>query len=157
MTPATFKKYKELAQDLEQTTLLPSRKVNHSLHHLKNAYHKTIMGKLSSVAKDKAYQFNVELEYIEPEINMFKDRNGVWHEVDHNDGGYWYVTVTRRLVVQFKTVYNGDPWNDTKQVKIDHHFKFNNVVELLSGTEETVEFLEGFSLQNDQKIILQES
>ena len=157
MTPATFKKYKELAQDLEQTTLLPSRKVNHSLHHLENAYYKTIMGVISSVAQDNAYQFNVELEYIEPEINMFKDRNGAWQEIDHNHGGYWYATVTRRLVARFETVYNGDPWNDTKEVKIDHHFKFNNVVELECGTKETVGFLEGFSLQNDQKIILQES
>ena len=150
MTPATFKKYKEIAQDLETRNPLPVRQVNRRLHHLENAYKQTIRGVASKIA-DRSHQYKIELRY-EPKEVLLGEPDGI----ESTHGGYWVCSLKREVYSSYTTMWKGKEMSEMKSAEINEWFKFTTTEELLKRTENCVKFLEGFKLQHDNKTILLE-
>jgi hypothetical protein len=150
MTPATFKKYKELAQDLETRTPLPVAQINRGLHHLEDAYKKTIRGVVSKIA-DRSHQYKVELRYEPKEVLL-----GAPDGIESTHGGHWVCSLKREVYSSYTTMWKGKEMSDMKSAEIREWFTFTTTEELLKRTENCVKFLEGFKLQHDSKTVLEE-
>ena len=150
MTPATFKKYKELAKDLETRTPLPVAQVNRGLHHLEDAYNKTIRGVIAKIG-DRSHQYKIELRYEPKEVLLGADEG-----IESSHGGYWVCSLVREVYSSYTTIWNGKEMSEIMSANISEWFKFESTEELLTRTEHCVKLLEGFSLQHDGKTKLNE-